>query len=816
MVGNVIKVRSEAISSEVDPEILRLKRQLVADDVQGHSCDQCKQFMVKPPPSKRLPLGEKCEFFRIDTTEKEVREAFAAQGCRLWAMIRDQLAYVRLESKVKQEDKKVEFDHERHERYGSDKHFADLAASMGGSEEKEFWHLRRNRGVFWGFASNANGAIEFAVNSPDFVRVIMGYSSTNDFTNDAVTVDVRIVMARQPAESLYEPYRGDEIWLDEYWTQFLVLALPGTLCLSKSPSPCIGLYDGVTDDGATGDLGDMTRKCISAPVNLNPGSHGSMDLIRQWIRECEVEHECGFGDLPMSMPSMLLDVSDRDQVRLIQVPSTMRERYVTLSYCWGSTSQSVMLNRQSRASLELGISPHQTDPTICDSITVARELGFRFLWVDALCIPQDQDDGGEFKARELGKMGDIYRNATFTIAASAAKDVREGFLNRRVQTIDRAAPSADGETPNVFRIGAESVGPKAEASVVLWPDESDEIEPWYHRAWTLQELLFSGRRLQYRAHQTTWVCYCGQTTIAQECDGWIGAKGHVHTGYSDGGLYKSVMALLRNTHDNPPPLSTILKYWYDLVEEYSRRRLAYSTDRLPAISGIAKGFASVLGGEYLCGLWKSDVSAGLLWYASSSPAYPTDGGKRSKPSWSWASHPGGVYWALHSNDLLEARQNEDFQVLSCDVDLAAPNATFGDVRGAQLRVRGLLKPIPMPEKKPWVNTEAWISLGDQQVSCVLDCEDDPRLQAGSQAKFRLLLVMNHNVTAWGILLVEEDETRNEYSRVGVVTIDIIWPIDGDDEWDKVNWKPNKTTEECRDRLRSLWGSENGAQSVVLI
>ena len=51
---------------------------------------------------------------------------------------------------------------------------------------------------------------------------------------------------------------------------------------------------------------------------------------------------------------------------------------------------------------------------------MVRELGFRYLWVDALYIYQDDE---EFKTAELGNIGEIYRNASFTIAASAAKGV---------------------------------------------------------------------------------------------------------------------------------------------------------------------------------------------------------------------------------------------------------------------------------------------------------------------------------------------------------------------------------------------------------
>lgn len=115
-------------------------------------------------------------------------------------------------------------------------------------------------------------------------------------------------------------------------------------------------------------------------------------------------------------------------------------------------------------------------------------------------------------------MGSIYRNVTFTIAASAANNVKEGFLHRRTSTLDQFDPRGGHPQP-VFRFRAkENSGEGEEKPVILRPLDMDGIEPWYKRAWTLQEMLFSGRRLQFRVNQTTWLCHCAEPP-AQECDG---------------------------------------------------------------------------------------------------------------------------------------------------------------------------------------------------------------------------------------------------------------------------------------------------------
>ncbi|KAK7960537.1 hypothetical protein PG996_011182 [Apiospora saccharicola] len=747
MLETDVGASSETAPTEIDLEILRLKRELASEDFQGHSCEKCKDLRIRSPLTPEVHRDDGPNFFHIDTTGKEIHDDFATSGCMFWVMIRDQLAYVNLDAELAQE------------------------------RESGTRQLRR-RGVTWFYAEDSNRDVEYAVNRPDFVRVSMVHNDDGGAGSRYITVKVEMVAPRKPIETLRNPSRGDEIRLDACWSTFLALALPG-------------------------DLED-TQRCTSAPINLAPASPTSMKLISQWIKKCDIEHMCGIGDPPSSMPTMLLDVSNADKVKLIEVPATMRDRYITLSYCWGAARQTVMLNEESKAALVAGISPQEFDRTIRDSITVVRELGYRFLWVDALCIPQDDETP---KARELSIMNDIYRNATFTIVASVANDVRDGFLDRRRPTIDGATPLPDGQSPYVF---------KTATPVVLLPHSPDELELWYTRAWTLQELLFSGRRLQFRARQTTWVCNCAQT-MTQEWDGWIGDKtGGYYDPHDDkGDFYNSIMALLRRHHGSPPPAPTTLADWYTLVEQFSSRRLTYATDRLPAISGIAKEFASLLGDEYVCGLWKSDLAYGLLWSAMPNKLLQSVGTK-SMPSWSWASTPGTVEW---TRDFPLMWQNEDFEVSGCDVDLAMPNAAFGQVKAARLYVRGLVKPLVVPEEHRRKKEFSICLEGQLYVTVYLDSKENPWLLSGSECRLALLLVMNNHFKASGILLGEEGE--NGYSRLGRFRVKDIWR--GVKDTPRHGWMQSlkrkslsRKPERCRVRMQSLWGGEENIRSIVLV
>jgi hypothetical protein len=499
---------------------------------------------------------------------------------------------------------------------------------------------------------------------------------------------------------------------------------------------------------------------------------------------------------------MALDVSDRNRVRLIQVSTDMRERYVALSYCWGTDMQMTMLTQNNVKNLLSGISPQHLDPTIRDSVTVARELGFRLLWIDALCIFQDDDD---WKTRELGIMGKIYQNATFTIVSSAASNVKDGFLHCRTSTLDRVG-RIDGHPQPVFKFRAEeSSGENEKKPVILMPQELDDVEPWYKRGWTLQEMLFSGRRLQFRGNQTTWLCHCTEPQ-AQECDGWLAGTGHNYRGYSDS-HFQAIMSMMRDAK-NSAENGEIISNWYDLVEVYSDRKLRYFDDRLPAISGIAKEFASISGNEYICGLWKSDLTIGLMWFPRE-PQHSVSG-VRSGPSWSWASYEGAATWWSHKRR--EWHPNQDFEILDDVTELVSPSDPFGKVKTAELSVRGLLLPIPTPARDEYGNIN--ISLDGCRASVVFEYPDDPRVQPDSGLKLSLLVLVSLGwVGAEGIVVLEEEENR--YSRVGWFGIRDVWPVTEETRWVKMRNRTPKSQQELQGRLRSVWGGEQNIRQFVL-
>jgi hypothetical protein len=217
---------SNTTASRLNQEIVRLKREVIRDDTQGHSCEQCQHITLKPIPKPMTGFGvQKGETsFLLDTTKAEVR-GIAASGCNFWGMIWNQLALIDQEEKVKAERDKVSFDLKKYGSWWSDAHYKDLAASLGGDLQKELWHLRSSH-VSWGFS--AGGEMDFPVTQQEFVRVLIRYSSLNDFKNESVSIEVVLVLPARPVSTILFPHRGDlELQMVTYWTRLWVLSSPG-------------------------------------------------------------------------------------------------------------------------------------------------------------------------------------------------------------------------------------------------------------------------------------------------------------------------------------------------------------------------------------------------------------------------------------------------------------------------------------------------------------------------------------------------------------------------------------------------------------
>lgn len=386
------------------------------------------------------------------------------------------------------------------------------------------------------------------------------------------------------------------------------------------------------------------------------GSPETLRLAGGWLKDCTSQHPGCCAASGHFRPRRLIDTTrcGADEVVKLDTDTAIVDLpYLTLSYCWGGDQKGKTLQANLISRMH-GFNLRDQPKTIQDAVAVTRALGIRFVWVDSLCIVQDDEDD---KVHEITRMHDIYRHSHLTISASRSSSSQEGFLNFC--------------TP-VDPIRLTYRGPDGILGSVILSSPDLRREPIHSRAWTLQEHALSARLLIFGTFGMRWVCRAGQ--------------------YRDGEQenYRAVRNMLAEQLLDPQS-SNPIGLWHDVVVGYSSRGLTNIEDRLPAVSAMATMNSATrkADDQYLAGLWMNSLPRDLLWNV------PTTGvdwarGERVQhsgfPSWSWASIRGpiGGFTPLGREDVVTLRP------ISFDVELRNATAPFGQVKSGRLTLEGFM------------------------------------------------------------------------------------------------------------------------------
>lgn len=159
------------------------------------------------------------------------------------------------------------------------------------------------------------------------------------------------------------------------------------------------------------------------------GSQQTMATIQRWARDCDLKHlDCHLGlrrdsvAIQTKLPTRVLDVGIGTKDPFLFVSEGKRGKYLALSHRWGQ-ARNITTTRSNYRAHQGCIRAEELPQTFQDAIRVTRELGLRYLWIDSLCIIQD--DAKDWN-QEAALMGSIYENAYCTIAAAEAYSDDEG------------------------------------------------------------------------------------------------------------------------------------------------------------------------------------------------------------------------------------------------------------------------------------------------------------------------------------------------------------------------------------------------------
>ncbi|KAF5020809.1 hypothetical protein F66182_7148, partial [Fusarium sp. NRRL 66182] len=318
------------------------------------------------------------------------------------------------------------------------------------------------------------------------------------------------------------------------------------------------------------------------------------------------------------------------------VPAQPGTPYLALSYVWGSSSNR-KTTRDASESEKRGISgiPLSVLPrTISDAVMVLRNLGYRYLWVDKLCI--DQDCAIE-KHAQVSLMDQIYGGAEITIVAAAGSDSEHG-LPGVSSTLRRTTQKSELD----------------ECQIVLTPRHPHHFirnSTWASRAWTYQEALLSRRLLFFTESETYFECHSMQSRecMRYDLETLHCKQGKLYAYFNSPLFLKGISAFDSYIRASVPSLIRS----HECIVEYTNRNMTYEADSLKAFMGIIKRLEKCkipvfhlqgipfLSQDWMDGTYKSLI-AGLLWKHTKSPREASPPRRDSLPSWSWAGWEGEI------------------------------------------------------------------------------------------------------------------------------------------------------------------------------
>ncbi|KAH9895541.1 heterokaryon incompatibility protein-domain-containing protein [Xylariomycetidae sp. FL2044] len=409
-----------------------------------------------------------------------------------------------------------------------------------------------------------------------------------------------------------------------------------------------------------------TKLASSWPVPLYIQTGQSLLQVKDWIYRCKREHGAKYASAqPSTLPSRLLAL-DQYRVRLVHTEQWTDgaekspgewPAYIALSHCWGDLGISFRTMNSNLPLMESGVEISLLPRTFQDAIVTTKSLGLSYIWIDSICIIQDDQQDWE---RESSQMADIYRSAYLTIAATrdSGLDHRPALINHP----DRWKPfvAKRGEFCRSFSLrnghdirDLSHTGTLGENAV----DVMGVGYPLLSRAWFFQERLLSPRVLHFGHSELVWECRCAFLThdlvggfrrsesalsVQIETDNVVFRDGNAGTSQTtDDATDDHELRYIKRKQDSyirrrqnslfkiqPRPIpkppqkrylieksrqqlaalqsrastegsvssqsNAVKKLWVDLVEEYSRLNLTRETDRLPALSGIAASVSRIV------------------------------------------------------------------------------------------------------------------------------------------------------------------------------------------------------------------------------
>jgi len=384
-------------------------------------------------------------------------------------------------------------------------------------------------------------------------------------------------------------------------------------------------------------------------------------LLKIWIQQCHREH----GDTCARPAWMLGDDDLPDNFRLVDVQagcvvdSPVNPSYYALSYVWGLSENDLCATSANIDDLKKPYSFTQVSlpRTILDVMKLVSDLAGRYLWVDRLCILQDDDVD---KSHQIPRMDSIYSLAELTIAAASGSGAHDGVVGLSIpRKLDQ----------NICRISPN-------LALMTIPTENEFPNCTYsRRGWTLQERALSRRTLMFTEGQAFWSCSCADWTERLSLE------------LCNSGLKANLWAVPRIHLGNYEPAPgehhrDFSRQHYNILPRfYALKEFSNESDALDAISGLLRRISRVTGDEFYWGhILSGFFDQSLSWRKTKidlerrMSKCPFRGASASYlvnfPSWSWLGWKTAIKFVLdlQLNAFPNARLNPEIDFFKLDIN----------------------------------------------------------------------------------------------------------------------------------------------------
>ena len=368
-----------------------------------------------------------------------------------------------------------------------------------------------------------------------------------------------------------------------------------------------------------------SQSLVNGQLNLSPW----MDtrLVKSWYDNC-ISGKCGPTPPPVQKSCLPGGFRMIDVQRYCIVDAPPACQYAVLSYVWGNAGGLRNLQKIKK-SLEIEGSMHDKisdlPTTIKDAISLTNEVGLHYLWVDSLCIVQDDPDDKKY---QIALMDRVYSSASLTIAATDGNSATAGLSG--MISRPRAFPQHVAHVQGIHL-----------SNLPLSFFNAVDHSVWNTRAWTLQERIMSFRTLFVAEQRCFFTCPCRPDVFVESSDPM--ENGTTRKKDQATNNLAQVGTLLPSTR------TVNIQTYRRIVETYTSRHLSYPSDVLNAFKGIESVLRPFFRSDFIFGLPRSEVDSQLLWQPTGSLRRRRDPKTAHAlfPSWSWAGWVGEVECNTH-------------------------------------------------------------------------------------------------------------------------------------------------------------------------